>query len=213
MSTQQLFQQNQQMQFWNDSQQNTLNTNFQNLQYTQPSQNSHTETNEVPETPTSPPKKPKRIKRKAKKKQRTPNQSPMMKIMKKAPLHVGNQMKNNYLQRVGWQLARTHLLVVPKPKVRFGNGFKMSSIKTIFRNTAKIWYKESGERWTAIAQNSTRVLDVRNGIKKVGKMRWIPKYGRKFFIVMSTNRCRLIMMRLGVFCVVIKNGTHRNWLI
>ena len=63
-----MFQQHEAWRFWQESRQNTLNTDFQNLQFTQPFQQSRTETNEVFETPTSPPKKTKtHVKRKSKK--------------------------------------------------------------------------------------------------------------------------------------------------
>ena len=62
----------------------------------------------------------------------------MTKTKKATKSNVGKQVKKNYLQRVGWPQARIHKSVVPKPKIRFGSGFKMSSIKPIIINTTKI---------------------------------------------------------------------------
>ena len=67
LSSEEMYAQHQTMQYWNETQQSNLNSNFQNLQFSQHSQHSQTETNEVPETPTSPQKPKSRGKRKAKK--------------------------------------------------------------------------------------------------------------------------------------------------
>lgn len=67
LSSEEMYAQHQTLQYWKESQQSNLNSNFQNLQFSQHSQHSQTETNEVPETPASPQKPKSRGKRKAKK--------------------------------------------------------------------------------------------------------------------------------------------------
>ena len=53
-SSEEAYQQHQAMQYWNESQQNDLTSNFQNLQFSQNSQQSQTKTYQVPETPIPP---------------------------------------------------------------------------------------------------------------------------------------------------------------
>jgi hypothetical protein len=89
------------MQYWQQQQQNTLNTDFHNLQFTKQSQHSQTETNEVPETPTSPPNKFRRGGKRKSKKNKDPEPiNDDEKKTKKSSLHVGNQVRKTYLQRV-----------------------------------------------------------------------------------------------------------------